>query len=168
MSVLYKVASSEGASWTFTNLFAAAEFGVIGVCAYSGADTGTPLDVAVVQGSDLSTTTPTAGPITSSANGAIIIAVFGADADAGQSGTPDASPAANERVDENGGSSVGYVYMQDYLQITAEAVSLDGNFSATDHWAWMIVALRPAAAGGNAPTGALQGSLVGSLGGPIE
>lgn len=151
-SLFRKIASSEGANWTFTDIYSATETGVWACVAYSGVDNTTPLDVAVVQGAVGGTVTAgdphTAGPITPTSNGAMIVAVYGVDALAAINGTPDDNPAATERVDHDGGDPYSFAFIQDYSQATAAEVSLDMILNVNDTSAWFIVALRPAAAGG--------------------
>jgi hypothetical protein len=147
LTILYKFASSEGASWTFTDLFANKEYGVAGVVCYSGVDSTTPLDVSSVTGLVV-WDTPPAGPITPTNNGCMIVSVFGADPGVDtRNATAGDDPECTERVDICNGT-IGYVFMQDFLQVTADEVSCSMTADASDAFAWVIMALRPAATSG--------------------
>jgi hypothetical protein len=137
--VFYKIASSEGTSWTFTGFWPAATSCRWTSLSYPGVDTTTPLDVAVTQNSSGFTTTPATTSITPSNNNSMIVAMMCCDSGSNPTGTPDTSPACTERVDI---ASRPTIYVQDYLQSTAAAVVIDGNFSSADTWASFAVALR--------------------------
>ena len=136
----YKVASSEGASWTWSGLYADLEQHIWGVVCYSGVDTTTPLDgVSPVTntGTDASVES---GNITAASNGAMLVHFAGCDS-SGVTMTPDSSPTCNERIDNSGIRPA--IWLQDYLQATAAQISLDMALSTTDNWASAIVALKP-------------------------
>lgn len=172
ITAMCKIASSEGASWTFTNLWDDAEYYAYGCVAYSGVDTTTPLDVSAVVDTPASTDNPTAGAITPSNNDCMILGLFGADVNADSVGAAGSSPACTERVDHAQGVR-GWVYIEEYLQETAAEVTLDMSLTRygspeTDEFVSIAVALREAAAGGaTAPTATLIGAMGGPLVGPF-
>jgi hypothetical protein len=142
----YIVASglSATATITFTNLFDASETGQCVVLEYTGVDTENP--IVAHEGAEGAGLTAVSGPSidTTGVNGAMIIQAVGADNNGAVSGTPDDSPAANERYDlVNGVTS--YVYVQDYLQPTGGPIALDVTGLASDSYVSVQLALRPAA-----------------------
>ena len=149
-SLFYKIAgAAEAASWTFTNLFTAADNCAAVVVSYSGVDTAAPINQSSQKG-NTATTAHTTTAITPSVNDCMIVAVYGADPPTGapptQSGTPDASPAATERHD-NHVSGYGFLYVEEFLQGTAASVSLDMTSSASESTAGFLVALKPSGGG---------------------
>lgn len=154
LMVFQKIASSEGASWTFTNLMTTARWGAYGCVAYYNVDGSVPLDgVAPVTSAGSYGGTHTTGSITPTTDGAMVVALFGAEPDSSsQAGTPDSSPAATERVDECNGTT-GFVYIEDYVQATAASINLSVGLSTADTTAEMILALRPGDPAGSALPG---------------
>jgi hypothetical protein len=72
----------------------------------------------------------------------MIVALFGGDPGATpRTGTPDASPAASERLEAQNGT-LGFVYGEDYLQPTAAPISLDVTLNGSDTSASFVLALR--------------------------
>lgn len=143
LSVIWKRASAEPASWTFTNLFTVAQSGIYGVSAYSGTDPTSP-----VNASGTGTTTTAAlksGPaITPTVPHAMIVQYGGGDPTGAYTATPDTAPVATERFDAVNGT-LGWVYCQDTLLGVAAAIALDHTASAaTLATAVMEMALRPA------------------------
>ena len=154
VSIFYKVASSEGASWTWTDVFVGTPTGVWGCVAYSGVDAGTPLDVAIVQTEDSFGTVQSSGEITPINDNSRIVSIFGVDPNAARTGTPDDNPPCTERVEANGDND-GFMYIQDHLQTTASAETHEFTISTADQSASFIVALREAAAGGGSPVASI-------------
>jgi hypothetical protein len=143
-TVIYKIASSEGETWTFTDLFVDAEVPTAGIVVYDGVSSSTPLDVAVVQGANTAMTTHAAGPITPTSNNTMIVSIFGTDQSETYTGTPDDSPACTERIDFNNASGTyGYVYIQEHKQTTAAEETHQMTVNVSDGMAWFIIALRP-------------------------
>ena len=137
--VFYKIASSESSPWTFTDFWPGATSCRWTSLAYSVVDTTTPLDVAITQNASGFTSTPATTSITPANNNSMIVAIMACDSGSNPTGTPDTSPACTERVDI---ASRPTIYVQDFLQSTAAAVVIDGNFSAPDFWASFAIALR--------------------------
>lgn len=124
-TAIWKIASSDAGTWTFTNLFTGAHDGAIACKAYSGNAIASPISAS--QQGDISggSQTHESPSITPGQDDCMIIALYGADPAASQSGTDDASPDATERVDfVDAVGTNGFVYGQDFLQTTAAAVSL--------------------------------------------
>jgi hypothetical protein len=143
-SIFYKIASSEGASWTFTNLFVDTEAWSGVVIAYSGVNPTTPLDVAVVQGSETANTTFSTDAITPTSNNAMIVSIWGVDASEDYEGTPDSDPACTERAEyQNTAGNYGWTYIQEHKQTTAAEEIHDLTINVSDLMSWFIIALRP-------------------------
>ncbi len=136
---------SEGGSVSAT--ISTAKFGAKGAIAYSGVDNTTPEDVASTTNTNAAATaTPAQTSQTTVTDGARIVAFFARRGVSGYTGTADASPAANELVDQN--FTEMYVFIEDYAQPSLGAIALDATISSSlDFWARAQVALRPAAAG---------------------
>lgn len=142
LRVYWKVAASEGASWSW--VWAATETGTAEVVTYTGAHATTPIDSSA-QGS-ASGTTIAAGALTAGVNDCMYMAVYGSDPVAGQSMTDDASPDGTERIDDINGTD-SWIGMQDFLQGTAAAVTLEAVMTNSDTYSWFLVAIKPAAGG---------------------
>jgi len=142
VTLVYKRASSEGASWTFTDLFTASHNGIAGVIVYDGVNASVPLDVAVVQGAGTNNTVHAAGPITPTSANCMIVSFFGADPGGEYTGTPDDSPACTEKLEVTNGT-VGFLYAQEHLQTAAAEETHQVTISSSDLTSWFIVALRP-------------------------
>lgn len=155
ISIIKRVASGEPASWTFTSYFAANESGIVGCVAYFGDGGGTLQDAAAPVGRSYvydPSSTFTTGSITPDSDGCRVVAFYGVDPwQSPWVGTPDSSPACTERLDANSGTGSGtddgWVYVQDFLQSTAAAVSLDVITSNGDSGGNIIVALKEVAGG---------------------
>lgn len=139
--VMYKWASGEGASWTFTNVFAANEDGIAVAGAIAG---GRALNTSSFSDALGNVTTRSGPSITPSVNGCMIVQVIGTDpASSGYAGTPDTSPLATERFDGTN-AAVAYCFIQSYEQPTASAVSLDATGLTSDIYGAIAFALAPA------------------------
>ena len=146
--VLYKIASSEGASWTFTDVLDGSENVHACALAYSGVDQTTPLDVASVAGSIANCSGDDTAEITPTSANSMVVSITSADYTSTLTGTVDASPACTERYDdENDGSNL-WIYVQDHLQSAAVAEAHTITPSSTDSVAYRLLALREAAAAG--------------------
>ena len=168
MFILYKIASSEGASWTFTNLFNANEFGVYASFAYSGVDGTSPLDVAVVQGDlgNVTTAGASTGSIMPTSANCMVFSMYGGDPGAK---TRTATAEYTERTDYTGTTTYGWVYAQEHIQGAAAAETHKITPNETEGICYMIMAIRPS--GGVAAGGAfspLAGPLGGRLAGMID
>lgn len=148
--VLYKVAASEGASWTFTGLFNATTTGSWAVAAYSGVNTMAPVN-AVNHLANGITSTPTSGSVTCSVDNCMYIGLFGFDPTVSMSATPGASPTFTERVDFSNAN--GWAYIEDYLQTSAAAVNPTCTGVAGVPFNGVSLALAPAAGGGGGGVG---------------
>ena len=175
---LYKIASSEGASWTFTDLWTAATSGRYASVRFTGVHASDPLDsLGCNLGTTQSVTTPITVSVTPAGDGRMFVAMFGGDPGASPTGTAGCTaactgtdPTATEMSDSVNLNS-GYVYIEYYLQTTAGAEDL--NFTATVSLAFrsFLFILQPAAGGGggNPPTvlggevGGGAGSIIGLL-----
>lgn len=155
LSAFYKIASGEGASYTFTNLFGTTEVGTICVMAYSGVDGTTPLDgvtpTTLASAAANGQTWPSITPVTS---GAAVVGVGGSDpSSSARAATVSGSPTGQtERVDhlETPNGINGWVYALDKVfagapSATALAITCDGGGSNT--MVKFSIALRPAGAG---------------------
>lgn len=181
VSAYYKIAASEGASYTFTNLFSTTEVGTIAIMAYSGVDTTTPLDgVTPTTLASAAANGQTWPAITPATTAAMVVGIGGSDpSSSGRAATPSASPTGQtERVDhtETPNSINGWVYaLEKQLAgapaATALAITCDGGGSNT--MVKFSIALRPA--GGSttfnqsltATSVAVTGTMTRSVGKPL-
>ena len=139
-----KISSGDGASWTFTNLFAANEGGVYAAVAYTGVDNVTPQDVASTTGTGSGAGEQLGPSITPVTTGALVVTVRGSDnAATPRTWTPDASPVATERADFDNGGVAGFVHIQD-SPWAGGAVQLGATPNASEGSAIISLALRPA------------------------
>lgn len=144
-SVFRKIASGEGGTLTGPT-FGTTENGLCAVLAYSGVDGSAPIN-AFAQSTGTSGT-QSSPSITPTVDNCMIVAIYGTDPAAGQAGTPETSPlAATERVDAINGT-LGYIYVQEFLQTTAAAVVLQPATITADNYSRFAVALTPATVGG--------------------
>jgi hypothetical protein len=151
MTVFTKLAASEGASWVVT--YDASVDALAVVVAYSSPDPTTPLNTKNVS-VGASSTTQTTPSITPSVDNCKIVAIHGIDINETKyPATPDASPAATERLEAINSGNFQQLYVQDYDQATAASVSLDATFSnAAAIWMNWIGAIAPAAGGAPSPS----------------
>jgi hypothetical protein len=139
LSVFRKIAASEGASWSVT--FGTGETGASYLIAYSGADPTTPINDDA-QGSQSAVTAIASPSITPSVPNCMIVHIVGADPIGSNTATPDTSPVATERADFSS-TSVGWIYIQEYLQGAAATISLDATAAASDNYNSFILAIAP-------------------------
>lgn len=134
-----KVASSEGASWSFTP--SGSYTGVVGVIAYSGGDSTTPIDVAAGT-STASSTTHTSATITPSVSGCMLVGIWMIDSNASHTWS---TSDMNERIDQSTGASQ-YVTLSihDLIYNSTSPVSKTATFTASDTAAVLLAALKPA------------------------
>jgi hypothetical protein len=152
--ILKKIASSESDTLAFTGLWTAGQTGICRVFRWAGADTTTPIDQ--VAQSSASTVTSVAGPsITPSGDGRWIVQLVSTDPGTGAyQGLADTSPTAAISSSGKDSGSLAYGFVQEYLQTTAAAISLDATGLSSDSYAYHQIAIAPAAGGGggsNAP-----------------
>lgn len=139
LQCFYKVASGEGASWSFTP--SGTYTGISGVIAYSGADTTTPIDVAAGTSTASSTTHATA-TITPSVINTMLVGIWMIDSNGANSWS---TGDMNERVDQSTGSAAFVTLsVHDLLYGSTSAVSKTATFTATDASAAVIIAIKPA------------------------
>jgi hypothetical protein len=152
-AVIYKFASGEPASWTFTNLFTSVQTGEAGVVTYSGVDTTTPINTSA-SGTTTSTNPHSAPSITPTVDNCMILTFSGCDNPSSSfTATPGTSPVtATERLDANTGSNTGWVYCEEFLQGTAAAIALQYTTLTAVTTCAISAALAPAVA---APSGLL-------------
>lgn len=155
-SLIYKVASSFGATVTLTNLFdTTTEYGRAVAAAYYSQASVSPINTSAQ--ADAGSTDTVSGPsVTPTVDNCLIIQFVGADPSSSMTGTPDGSPVATERYDGGDAGNNAYGYIQEYQQTTAAALALDVVFSTSDRFTSHQVALAPAAVGGDP-----EGSLIG-------
>ena len=150
-SLLWAIApAAPGTSFTFTNVFAATEFGQGLIIAYSPTD-GQQFTGASITGSSGVERTVT-GPGTASstafqptANNSMIVQFIGCDPGTGTySATVDTSPTGVERFDAKSAAadSAAYTYIQEYQQTTAASLALDATMLTTDEYQVIQVAFR--------------------------
>jgi hypothetical protein len=148
LSVFWRIAASEGASYTFStpgDLFSTVESGRGIMLAYSGAHQVSPINTTN-QSANANAASHTSAEITPSVNDCMIVAFFGADSPDTQAGTASGDPTPTERADVVN-STLGWAYAEEYLQGTAAAVDLSVDVAATDSAGNIILAIAPAAAG---------------------
>ena len=142
LQAFYKVASGEGASWSFTP--STNYTGISGVIAYSGADTTTPIDVAAGT-STASSTTHTSATITPSVANTMLVGIWMIDSNASNSWS---TADMTERVDQNSGTTQWVsLSVHDLLYGSTSAVSKTATFTASDTAAVLLIALKPASSG---------------------
>lgn len=143
-----KVAAGEPANYSVS--FTVATTGAGAIVAYSGVNTTTPIDT-YAESAPGATATPASPSITPSVNDCMIVALFGnSNNNGGDTGTPDSSPAATERVDysDTGALFIRH-YIEDFLQGAAAAISLDFTNTISRLWTAYTVALKPAGVAGS-------------------
>lgn len=135
-----KVASSEGASWAFTP--SASYTGVVGVIAYSGGDSTTPIDVAA--GTSTASSTNHATPtITPSVSGCMLVGIWMVDSNAANTWS---TADMNERIDQSTGTAAFVTLsVHDLLYNSTSSVSKTATFTAADAAAVILFAIKPAA-----------------------
>lgn len=143
--VIYKVASGEGSSWTFTNLFSAAESCIWAALAYTGVHQSDPLSGTPTENYPADTANPACTAMTPAVDDSMVISSFGADPDnAARTGT--AGSGWTERADFiDSTNAQGYIFVQDLLQGAAASISGDFTASDSDVFGCIQFALRPAA-----------------------
>jgi len=143
--VLWKVASGEGSSWTFTGLWSASTLAAYGCVAYQDDAAGDASPDQSAVNAPAASTTPVSASITPSVDNCMVVACFGGDHQSGSTATP--LGGATERVDiENGGG--GAVYIEELLQTTATAQTMSATFSASAETSIFNLSIKPVAAGG--------------------
>lgn len=147
MSCIYKIASSEPASYTFSGFFAATEIYSVVMAAYSGVDAATPLDgVTPVQETSGTTATAPSITITPTTADAMILFMLGCDPGVDPlvftANTPSGS-VARASAQEALNSWVGLV---EYVQPTPGATTITASTSG-DAYCETAICLRPAAVG---------------------
>jgi hypothetical protein len=147
LSVWWRLATGSEGATEVVAMFAAGESCAYGCVAYRGVDTSAPINQQA--SADNGASGSISGPsVTPAVDNCMIIQIHGGDHTAGFSATPDASPVANERVDQINAGTGAYIYLQDYLQGTAAAIALDSTKSSSMDDASIQLALKPAAGGG--------------------
>lgn len=144
-AVYYKKASSEGASYTFSNSGGA--YTDLLSIAYSGVDTTTAMDATATTNTGTSGTPTITGITTATANAQLVLCLSGYNNDAG------AVSGMTTRIGPF--DSVNYIY--DKSQAGAGA---SGSFTATsssDGWIFVLLALREAGGAPSSPVGPIIG-----------
>jgi hypothetical protein len=146
-ALYWKLASGEGTNWTMTSLTGSAVDGCVVVLAYIGGHQTTPINTSA----ETNTTSDTlAGPsITPTVNGCMIVQLAACDPSAGGTTfTADASPAATKRYEVTDAGNIAFMAIQDYLQASKTAISLDMVTTVSDGYGHHQVAIAPAVGGG--------------------
>jgi hypothetical protein len=141
-----KTASSEGSSWTWT-LDSSTDALAVAI-AYSGQHAITPLNVSLATATGTSSTSQFTPSITPSVDGCKIVAIYALDTSVTKfPATDDASPDATERIEAFFSTPSQNIYVQDYDQTTAAAISLDATFSGgASPWINCALAISPSTA----------------------
>jgi hypothetical protein len=143
--VYTKVAASEGSSWTWT-LDSATDALAVAI-AYSGQNTATPLNVSAVPITAPTSSTITTPSITPTVDGCTIVGIYTVDTSGSVfPATPDSSPAATERIEAFFATPNQNMYVQDYNQTTAAAVTLDATFTVGPAQITYALAISPSSA----------------------
>jgi hypothetical protein len=143
--VYTKVAASEASSWTWT-LDSATDALAVAV-AYSDVQAVTPFNVSGVPVTGAPASTISTPSITPSVDGCKIVAIYAVDTSTSPyPATPDSSPAATERIEAFFSTPNQSIYVQDYDQTTAAAVSLDATFTTTPAQITYALAISPSTA----------------------
>lgn len=150
MSVFWKRRSgAESATWT--NIFGANEAGRWVMLSYRGCfATGDPQDVAAVTGPESGTAWDTAA-IVPTTDSCMLVAAFGCDP-ASDPYTFAWAGGITERIDSDTtptgqNALLAYIAIGDKIVSPAASTSLGGTSSVSDTSSYVIIALKPAAAG---------------------
>ncbi len=163
LQCFYKVASSEGASWNFTP--SASYTGVVGVIAYSGVDTTTPIDVAA-GATPASGTTHTSASITPSVVNTMLVGIWMIDSNAANTWS---TADMTERIDQSTGSAAFVTLsVHDLIYGSTSAVTKTATFTASDTAAVLLVALKPASSGVTGDAAITQAADTASAAGTVE
>lgn len=141
---MYKVASGEGASWTFTNLYTVdfpPEEGIAAALAYTGVDGAAPLSGTATENYPASTTTPSCTAMTPAHDNCMLISCFLGDTGGSQSGTQ--GTGWTERADYIRASQ-GYSFVQEKLQTTATSEAGAFTAASAGNFGCIQLALKPA------------------------
>lgn len=144
MQTWIRVASSEPASyqWTIAGGVDRAITGII--AAWSGGDTSTPQDTTAAAGAG--TNSPMVAPtITTVTAGAMLVCAWGNRAGSGDMAVPG---GMTERAEAGAGPDI---IIGEKLITPAGVTGTQSVTSASNNWAAVAIALRPAAAAGDAP-----------------
>lgn len=144
---LWKVASGEGANWTFTGLWGGAgSIGDYACVAYQDDAAGdAALDQSAVS-APTSSTTPVSPSITPSVDNCMVLGCFAGDAAANTTATE--LGGATERSDANNASGTGKVYIEELLQTSAAPVTMSATFTGAVELAAYTLSIKPTAAAG--------------------
>ena len=162
---LRKIASGEGASWTFTDLWALGSAGAYGCVVYHDDAAGDASVDQVASNAPASSTTPVSASITPSVDNCMIVGMFGGDHPTGVTATT--LGGATERVDTSPNNGEGHVYIEELLQTTAAAVTMSATFSSAVLTSIFNISVKPVAAAGANPKGPLNNPFDGPFGGPV-
>lgn len=163
LQCFYKVASSEGASWNFTP--SASYTGVVGVIAYSGVDTTTPIDVAA-GATPASGTTHTSASITPSVVNTMLVGIWMIDSNAANTWS---TADMTERIDQSTGSAAFVTLsVHDLIYGSTSAVTKTATFTASDTAAVLLVALKPASSGVTGDAAITQAADTASSAGTVD
>lgn len=138
---MYKIASGEGATWTFTNLFGGSTAGIAGAVAYTGVDQTTPLSGTATEVAPAAGTSHTCTAMTPGHDNTMVIGIFGCDPAAGQTGT--AGGSFTERADFVR-SGDGHIFIEEFLQGTAASIAASFTSLNSDTYGCIQLALKPA------------------------
>jgi hypothetical protein len=139
---MYKIASGEGATWTFSSLLLSASAGIAASVAYTGVDQISPLSGTATEVAPAATTTPACSTMTPGHDNAMVIGVFGCDPATGvKTGTQ--GSGWTERADF-GRSGDGHIFIEEMLQTSASSVAASFTADTSDSYGCIQFALKPA------------------------
>jgi hypothetical protein len=144
--VQWKVASGEPSSWTFTPA-AGTPTGAAAVCAYSGVDTATPINVAAAGAVTTAGTAFATPSITPTVSGCLLVGFWTTDETVASSWTPPGTMA--ERFDVQEASFFESLSAADELYNSTAAVTRTATLATSDTGTAWLIALAPAAAAGD-------------------
>lgn len=143
----YKIASSEGASYSVATSGAAAPLCVL--MRIANAHASSPIDTS--SSATGSSATPTASTITPGANNCLVIYSMGSDDDEVETNSGYPSGYSGVYAESNDdGSDVGMIIARKEQTTATATGSAAGSFAATEEWVAFHVAIKPPAAGGAA------------------
>jgi hypothetical protein len=154
MWIYYKIAASEGASWTWT--MGSSFRGTVGIAAYQNVDQTTPIDTSDFNPQTASGTSHATPSITPSVANCMLCAFYLIDV-AANSWTEPSGMTERWDVTPHPNSSQSAM-MADVLHTTG-AVSKTATSSGTDNAVTALVALKPGSGGGAAPVVATRALL---------
>ena len=145
LALYYKIASSEGVTWTFTDMWTTSTYAQVSCVAYYNFDAYDPID-SYLTGAVGPTVQPGGPEITPSVNDCMIIQICGSDPPASNySGTADSTYGATERIDGIA-TTYAYTYIQEYRQAVAAPITLTPTITGSDYYGVAQIVIKPGVA----------------------